>query len=193
MSGAYERKHSGTFQRNPESPKSLNPSDLLPPSSGLRDRPSPPCEGDRDQQWSDPGRVARFRFVFFFFSFQYAISLFFLLSTTKSEGSESPPPPLPSPPFRSTSHPSDLAVFGGDLMETLGDLSLHRHLSLRSAWICLFNGSRDPLRHLMLEPLHTRIAWYILPWQKRFDRGLPGWDYGSCSVAAPDIDGRGCS
>uniref|UniRef100_A0A2N9I5V8 Uncharacterized protein n=1 Tax=Fagus sylvatica TaxID=28930 RepID=A0A2N9I5V8_FAGSY len=44
-----------------------------------------------------------------------------------------------------------------------------------------------------LDPLHTRIAWYILPWQKRFDRGLPGWDYGSCSVAAPDIDGRGCS
>uniref|UniRef100_A0A2N9H1W7 Uncharacterized protein n=1 Tax=Fagus sylvatica TaxID=28930 RepID=A0A2N9H1W7_FAGSY len=77
-----------------------------------------------------------------------------------------PPPPLPSPPFRSTYHPSDLAVFGGDLMEKLA---------------------------LFEEPLHTRISWYILPWQKRFDRGLPGWDYGSCSVAAPDIDGRGCS
>ena len=71
--------------------KSLKPSDLLPPSSGLRDRPSPPCEGDRDQRWSDPDRVARFRFVFLFFSFYYVISPFSLLSTTRSEGPESPP------------------------------------------------------------------------------------------------------
>jgi hypothetical protein len=45
-------------------------------------------------------------------------------------------------------------------METLGDLSLHRHLSLRSAWICLFNGSRDPLRHLMLG---GHRIWSIFP------------------------------
>ena len=136
----------GTFQRNPERPKPLKPSDLLPPSSGLRDLPSPPCEGDRDQRWSDPGRVARFHFVFLFSSFYYFISPFFLFSTTRSDGSESPPPPLPFPTFRFTSHPSDLALYDGDLLEALGDSSLHRLLSLSSAQICHLSGCRDPLR-----------------------------------------------
>uniref|UniRef100_A0A2N9GSA4 Uncharacterized protein n=1 Tax=Fagus sylvatica TaxID=28930 RepID=A0A2N9GSA4_FAGSY len=83
-----------------------------------------------------------------------------------SEGPESPPPPLPSPTFRSTSHPSDLAVYGGDLLETLGDLSLHRHLSLRSARFCHSNGSRDPLRRLMLG---GHRIWRSLPARPSLD------------------------
>uniref|UniRef100_A0A2N9HQ48 Uncharacterized protein n=1 Tax=Fagus sylvatica TaxID=28930 RepID=A0A2N9HQ48_FAGSY len=50
-----------------------------------------------------------------------------------------------------------------------------------------------PFPPFRFEPLHTRIAWHILPWQNRFDRGSPGWDYGSRSVVAPDIEGCGCS
>uniref|UniRef100_A0A2N9I9Q2 Uncharacterized protein n=1 Tax=Fagus sylvatica TaxID=28930 RepID=A0A2N9I9Q2_FAGSY len=184
-------KVGGTFQRNPERPKSLKPSDLLPPSSGLRDRPSPPCEGDRDQRWSDPGRVARFRFVFLFFSFYYVISPFSLLSTTRSEGPESPPPPLPSPTFRSTSHPSDLAVYGGDLLETLGDLSLHRHLSLRSARFCHSNGSRDPLRRLMLG---GHRIWRSLPARPSLDPNF-GVDFLKLflkSPSTPESHGLSC-
>uniref|UniRef100_A0A2N9EGZ7 Uncharacterized protein n=1 Tax=Fagus sylvatica TaxID=28930 RepID=A0A2N9EGZ7_FAGSY len=50
----------------------------------------------------------------------------------RSDGSESPPPPLPFPTFRFTSHPSDLVLYGRDLMEALGESSLHRPLSLLS-------------------------------------------------------------
>uniref|UniRef100_A0A2N9EPK6 Uncharacterized protein n=1 Tax=Fagus sylvatica TaxID=28930 RepID=A0A2N9EPK6_FAGSY len=94
-------------------------------------------------------------------------------------GSKSPPPSTPSLTFRFFFHPSDLVLYGGDPLETLGDLSFHRHLSLRSARFCHSSERRDPLRQLMFEPLHTRIAWHIVPWKNRFDRGSPGWDYGS--------------
>ena len=142
--------------------------------------------------------------------------------STRSAGSKSPPPSTPSLTFRFFFHPSDLVLYGGDPLETLGDLRFHRHLSLRSARFCHSSERRDPLRQLMFgghriwrslparpsldpnfgvdflklflkSPSTTRIAWQILPWQNRFDRGSPSWDYGSCSVVAPDIDSRGCS
>jgi hypothetical protein len=118
--------------------------------------------------------------------------------TTRSDGSESPPPPLPFPTFRFTSHPSDLVLYGGDLLEALGDSSLHRPLSLLSAQICHSSGRRDHRRQWMFgghriwglfldrpfidptfgfdslklflkSPYHTRITWHLLPWQTRFD------------------------
>ena len=133
-----------------------------------------------------------FPFLFpFYFSF-----LFFL--TTRSDGSESLPPPLPFPTFRFTSYPSDLVLYGGDLLEALGDSSLHRPLSMLSAQICHSSGRRDHQRQWMFgghriwglflyrpsidptfgfdslklffkSPYYTRIAWHLLPWQTRFD------------------------
>ena len=138
----------------------LNPNTHFSTFLGPRRCPSPPGEGDRDQQRSDLGGVA---ISLLFFSFLF-LSLLFL--TTRSEGPESPPLLLPSPTFRSTSHPSDLAVYGGDLLETLDDLSLHRHLSLRSARFCHSNGSRDPLRLLMLG---GHRIWRILPARPSLD------------------------
>uniref|UniRef100_A0A2N9HIJ9 Uncharacterized protein n=1 Tax=Fagus sylvatica TaxID=28930 RepID=A0A2N9HIJ9_FAGSY len=103
---------------------------------------------------------------------------------SRSDGSESP----------IISQPSDLALYGGDLLEALGGSSLHRPLSLLSAQNCHSSGRRDTLRQWMygghrlwgllpvrpsidptfgVDPLklflksphHTRIAWHLLPWQ----------------------------
>jgi hypothetical protein len=173
---------------------------LSPPCSGLRDQPSPPGEGDQDQRWSDLGCVARFRFCFLFFSFFQLTFSFLLFVSTRSDGSKSPPspPPPPSPTFRFTPPPSDLVLYGGDLLEILGDLNLLRHLSFLSARSCHSGGRRDLLRQLMFgvhqiwgflpvrslidpifgvvylklflkSPHHARIAWHLLPWQTRFD------------------------
>ena len=181
------------FQRNP---RLLNPTDLSPPCSGLRDLPSPPCEGDRDQRWSDLGCVARFRFLFL--SFSHFIFPFFLFLTTRSDRSESLPPPLPFPTFRFTPHPSNLVLYGRDLLEALGDSSLHRPLSLLLARICHSSGCRDhrrqwifgghpiwgllpsrpsidptfrvdSLKLFLKSPYHTQIAQHLLPWQTWFD------------------------
>ena len=134
------------------------------------------------------------------FSFQFPILFFLFLRflTTGLDGSESPPPPPPSSTFRFTPHPSDLVLYGGDLLETLGDSSLHRLLPLLLARFCHFSGRRDPLQQLMVgghriwgllpvrpffdpifgvdflklflkSPYHIRIAWHLLPWQTRFD------------------------
>jgi hypothetical protein len=120
--------------------------------------------------------------------------------STRSDGSKSPPspPPPPSPTFRFTPPPSDLVLYGGDLLEILGDLNLLRHLSFLSARSCPSGGRRDPLRQLMFgghqiwgfipvrslidptfgvdylklflkSPHHARITWHLLPWQTRFD------------------------
>uniref|UniRef100_A0A2N9HVT7 Uncharacterized protein n=1 Tax=Fagus sylvatica TaxID=28930 RepID=A0A2N9HVT7_FAGSY len=43
-----------------------------------------------------------------------------------SDGFESPPPSPPLPSFRFTPHPSDLVLYSGDLLEAMGDSSLHR-------------------------------------------------------------------
>uniref|UniRef100_A0A2N9ITE9 Uncharacterized protein n=1 Tax=Fagus sylvatica TaxID=28930 RepID=A0A2N9ITE9_FAGSY len=117
---------------------------------------------------------------------------------SRSEGSESPPPPLPLPTFRFTSHPSDLALYSGDRLEALGDSNLHRNPARLSTQSCQSSECRDPLRQWMIgghrtwrllpdrllidptfgfdslklflkSPHHTRIAWYLLPWQTRFD------------------------
>uniref|UniRef100_A0A2N9I4A2 Uncharacterized protein n=1 Tax=Fagus sylvatica TaxID=28930 RepID=A0A2N9I4A2_FAGSY len=110
----------------------------------------------------------------------------------RSDESESPPPSPPSSTFHFTSHLSNLVLYGGDLLEMLGDSSLHRHLSLLSARFWHSSEHRDPLRELMIgghqiwgllpvrpsidptfgvdslklflkSPYHTRIAWHFLP------------------------------
>ena len=116
-----------------ETQNPLNPTVVSPLCSGLRNLPSPPCKGDL-------GHVALFLFLSPF------IFPFFLLLAPKSDGSESPPSPLPFPTFRFTSQPFDLVLYEGDLLEALGDLSLHWPFSLLSAQICHSSGRRDPLR-----------------------------------------------
>ena len=183
------------FTNLPENTQSpLTQLTFSPFCSGLRDLPSPPCEGDRNQRWSDFGSVV----LFLFLSFSPFIFPFFLLLAPRSDGSEPPPPSLSFPTFRFTAHLSNLDLYGGDLLEALGGLSLHRPLSLLSARICLFSGRQDllrpwmfsghrvwgllPVRHsidpsfgvdplklFLKSPHHTRIAWHLLPWQNRFD------------------------
>uniref|UniRef100_A0A2N9ECH8 Uncharacterized protein n=2 Tax=Fagus sylvatica TaxID=28930 RepID=A0A2N9ECH8_FAGSY len=126
--------------------------------------------------------------------FQYCFRAAPPSHTSRSDGSESLPPPLPFPTFYFTPHPSDLALYDGDLLEALGDSSLHRLLSLLSARICHSSGRRDHRRQWMFgghriwglllvrpsidpifgfdylklflkSPHHTRIAWHFLPWQ----------------------------
>ncbi len=75
-----------------------------PSCSGLRGLPSPPCEGDRDQRWSDHGSVA----------LSLSFVLLFLLLAPRLDGSEPPPPPLSSPSFRFTLHSSDWVLYEGD-------------------------------------------------------------------------------
>ena len=174
----------------------MKPTDLTPPFLGLRNRPSPLCEGDHDQRWSDLGCITHLRFIFL--SLAHFIFPFFPFLTTRSDGSKSPPPPLPLPTFRFTSHPSDLALYSGDRLEVLGDSSLYRPLFLLSAQIYYSSERRDPRRLWMIgghrtwrllpdrllidptfgfdslklflkNPHHTRIAWHLLPWQTRFD------------------------
>ena len=144
------------------------------------------------------GCVTRFRVRFLFLSVSHFIFPFLRFLTTGLDGSESPPPPPPSSTFHFTPHPSDLVLYGGDLLETLGDSTFHRLLPLLSARFCHSSGRRDPLRQLMVgghriwgllpvrpsfdpifgvdflklflkSPYHTRIAWHLLPWQTRFD------------------------
>jgi hypothetical protein len=161
----------------------------LPPRSGLRGLPPPPCEGDRDQRWSDQGSVA------LFLSFSPFIFLFCLLLAFRSGVSELPSPPLSFPIFLFTSPSSDLSLYGGNLLEALGDSSLQRTPSLLAARICFSSGCQDlsQLRmfgeqwfwgsllvrvsfnypifgvdysklFFMKSPCHTRIVWQI-----RFD------------------------
>ncbi len=83
-------------------------------------------------------------------------------------------------------------------MEALGDSNLHRNPARLSTQSCQSSECRDPLRQWMIgghrtwrllpdrllidptfgfdslklflkSPHHTRIAWYLLPWQTRFD------------------------
>jgi hypothetical protein len=131
----------------------------------------------------------------FFFIFLF---LFLLFLTTRSDEVESPPPSPSLPSFRFTPHPYDLVLYSGDLLEAMGDSSLHRFLSLLPARIChssvhrdhrqqwMFGEHRiwgilsarpsidpifgfDYLKLLLKSPHHTRIAWHFLPWQTRFD------------------------
>uniref|UniRef100_A0A2N9ECR7 Uncharacterized protein n=1 Tax=Fagus sylvatica TaxID=28930 RepID=A0A2N9ECR7_FAGSY len=68
---------------------------------------------------------------------------------SRSAGPKSPPPSTPPLTFRFLFPPSDLVLYSGDPLETLGDLRFHRHLSLRSARFCHSSARRDPLRQLM--------------------------------------------
>uniref|UniRef100_A0A2N9G2X4 Uncharacterized protein n=1 Tax=Fagus sylvatica TaxID=28930 RepID=A0A2N9G2X4_FAGSY len=78
-----------TFQRK-QNPSRLNPPTLFQHGLGLRSRPSPPGEGDRDQRWSDLGRVALslsflpFVFLFFYFGTKWTVA---------------PPPPFSTTSF----------------------------------------------------------------------------------------------
>uniref|UniRef100_A0A2N9FHK7 Uncharacterized protein n=1 Tax=Fagus sylvatica TaxID=28930 RepID=A0A2N9FHK7_FAGSY len=158
--------------------------------NGLSGLPSPPCEGDRDQRWSDHDSVA----------LSLSFVLLFLLLAPRSDGFEPPPPPLSSPTFRFTFHSSDRVLYEGDFLETLGGSSFQRALSLLSAQLFLSNGRRDLFRPWMFgghwiwglllvqdsidyhifgvdlsklfflkNPYHTKIAWHLLPWPIRFD------------------------
>ena len=161
---------------------------LFPPCSGPRGLPLPPCEGDRDQRWSNLSSVA------LFLSFCIFIFLFFLLLAPRLDSSEPPPPLLSSPTFRFTSLSSDLVLYGWDLLEVLGGSRLQQTLSLLSARLFLFDGRRDLLRPWMfcghqvwgllpvrdfinypffgidlsklffLKSPNNRIAWHLLPW-----------------------------
>uniref|UniRef100_A0A2N9H472 Integrase catalytic domain-containing protein n=1 Tax=Fagus sylvatica TaxID=28930 RepID=A0A2N9H472_FAGSY len=131
-------------------------------------------------------------------SFSFSFFFFLLFLTTRSDGVESPPPSPSLPSFRFTPHPSDLVLYSGDLLEAMGDSSLHRFLSLLPARICQSSVHRDHrqqwmfgehriwgilsarpsidpifgfdyLKLLLKSPHHTRIAWHFLPWQTRFD------------------------
>uniref|UniRef100_A0A2N9G740 Uncharacterized protein n=1 Tax=Fagus sylvatica TaxID=28930 RepID=A0A2N9G740_FAGSY len=156
------------FLRKPK-PTRLRPTTHFTVVLGPRHRPSSPDEGDRDQQRSDLGGVAispsSFLFLFLF--------LFLLFLTTRSDGFESPPPPLPFPTFRFTPHPSDLVLYGGDLLEAMGDSSLHRLLSLLSARICHSSAHRDHRQQWMFG--EHRI-WGILPARPSIDP-IFGFDY----------------
>jgi hypothetical protein len=156
------------FLRKPK-PTRLRPTTHFTVVLGPRHRPSSPDEGDRDQQRSDLGGVAispsSFLFLFLF--------LFLLFLTTRSDGFESPPPPLPFPTSRFTPHPSDLVLYGGDLLEAMGDSSLHRLLSLLSARICHSSAHRDHRQQWMFG--EHRI-WGILPARPSIDP-IFGFDY----------------
>jgi hypothetical protein len=114
----------------------LNPPNLFQPGSGLRRRPSPPGEGDHDQKRPDLGSAA----------LSLSFFLFFFILASRSIGSELPPQPLPPTTFVSTSPSSDPVLYGGNLLEFLGGLSLHQIPSLLSARLCRSRGCRGLLR-----------------------------------------------
>ena len=95
-----------------------------------------------------------------FLSFPPFILLFFLFLASRSDSSELPPPPLSSPTFRFTYPSSNQGLSGGNLLETLGDSSFQRTLSLLSTRPCLSSGCRDFLR-LLLFGGHS--VWKSLP------------------------------
>ena len=124
----------------------------------------------------------------------FIFSLVFILAPRPDGSEPPPPPPLYSTTFRSTPQSPDLALHKGDLMESLGGLSLLQIPSLLSARFDLSGGRRDLLWRWMLDghrvwrfistyvsikyptlrvdysklflknPYHTRIEWQI-----RFD------------------------
>ena len=102
------------------------------------------------------------------FPLRFSLSFFFsfVFLTTRLDGSESPPPPLPFLTFRFTSHPSDLVLYGGDLLEALGDSSLHRPLSLLSARIFHSSGRRDHRRQWIFG---GHWIWGFLPVRPSID------------------------
>jgi hypothetical protein len=113
------------------------------------------------------------------------------LLTTRSAGSKSPPPSTPSLTFRFFSHPSDLVLYDGDPLETLGDLSFHRHLSLRSARFCHSSERRDPLRQLMFG---GHRIWRSLPARPSLDPNF-GVDFLKLflkSPSTPESHGISC-
>ena len=118
----------------------MNPHNLLQPGSGLRRRPSPPGEGDRDQKRPDLGSAA------LSLSFFLLFSLFFFILVSRPVGSELPPPPLPPTTFVSTSPSFDSVLYGGNLLEFLGGSSLHQIPSLLLARLCRSSGCRGLLR-----------------------------------------------
>uniref|UniRef100_A0A2N9FRX0 Reverse transcriptase domain-containing protein n=1 Tax=Fagus sylvatica TaxID=28930 RepID=A0A2N9FRX0_FAGSY len=66
-----------------------------------------------------------------------------------SDGSELSPPPLTSTTFRSTFQPSDLVLYGEDLLDALDGLSLQQILSFLSTKLGLSSRHQDLLRRWM--------------------------------------------
>uniref|UniRef100_A0A2N9FQ20 Uncharacterized protein n=1 Tax=Fagus sylvatica TaxID=28930 RepID=A0A2N9FQ20_FAGSY len=90
-----------------------------------------------------------------------------------SDEVESPPPSPSLPSFRFTPHPSDLVLYSGDLLEAMGDSSLHRFLSLLPARICHSSVHRDHRQQWMFG--EHRI-WGILSARPSIDP-IFGFDY----------------
>ena len=132
----------------------LNPHNLFQPGLGLRRRPSPLGEGDRDQKRPDLGSAALSLSFFLFFS------LFFFILVSRPVGSELPPPPLPPTTFVSTSPSPDLVLYGGNLVEFLGGSSLHQIPSPLPARPCRSSGCRGLLRRWLFG---GHPVWGFLP------------------------------
>ena len=133
--------------------------------SRLRRHPSPPCEGDRDQRWSDLGSVARY------LSFPSIVFLLFLILVLRLDGTEPPSPPRSPTTFCFTFQSSDLVLFGGVLLEALGGSSIQRALSILSARLGLSSGRRDLLR---LRMFGGHRVWGFIPVQVAIDYPIFG-------------------
>ena len=92
----------------------------------------------------------------------------------RSDGSEPSPPPLISSTFRSTFQPSDLVLYGGDLLDALGGSSLQRILSFLSARLGLSSRRQNLLRQWMFG---GHRVWGFVPVRVSIDYPPVGIDY----------------
>ena len=107
---------------------------------------------------------------------------FFLILAPRSDGSELPPPPISSTTFRFTLQSPDLILHGGDLLESLGGLSLQRIPSLLSARFDLSGGRRDLLRQWMLD---GHRVWGFIPARVSINYPTLGVDYPKLFLKSP--------
>ena len=151
--------------------------------SGLRRRPSSPCEGDRDLRWFDPDSVALFPFPFHFCSLFSFVFLLLLVLETKSDGSE--------PLFCFTYQSSDLVLYRGDLLEALGGSSPKQIISLLSVRLGLSSGHWDLLQRWMSG---GHQVWGFLPVRVSSDYSTLGLDYSKLfllkSPTTPELNGK---
>uniref|UniRef100_A0A2N9IM21 Uncharacterized protein n=1 Tax=Fagus sylvatica TaxID=28930 RepID=A0A2N9IM21_FAGSY len=133
----------------------------------LHGHPSPPCEGDRDQRWSDCGSVALYLLPSSF------VFLFFLILVLRSAW------------LGCSSGSRDLLR-----LQMSGGHRVWAFIPVQVSSDCPNFGVDYSKLFLVKSPCHTRIVWKnsIRPLS-----GLLGWDQGSKSSAFPDIGCGGCS